>query len=183
MNDLVHIDDYGLLGSEYYWNNHEKMNITKDELLAIGMTDGRIQVHKDIIASLQAVDKAFQEKGMRLYLKEGYRSNALYELAFRKRKERFGEKETRQLMNIDDRPHASGKSVDVAPWNPTENKEIPTRNKKDDPQAIFIDFYKGSDDDESKRYQELQEFTIATMLANGFEIGKLKEYFHFNFKA
>jgi D-alanyl-D-alanine dipeptidase len=181
MNDLVYIEDHGLLGSEYYWNNYEKMNITREELLAIGMTDGRVRVHKDLIPGLVAADNAFREKGMRLYLKEGYRSNELYELAFRKRRERFGEDQTRKLMNIVDRPHASGRAVDVAPWDPQEEKEIWTRNKKDDPAALFIDFYKGKDDPESGRYQEIQEFMIATMLANGFSIGTLREYFHFNF--
>lgn len=183
MNDLVYIDEYGLLGGEYYWNNHERMNITKDELLAIGMTGDRVQVHKELVAPPQAVDRAFQEKEMRLYLKEGYRPDALYELAFRKRTEKFGEKDTQRIMNMTERPHATGRSVDVVPWDPKENKEISARSNKDEVAALFIDFYKDKTDAESRRYQALQEFVIATMLANGFQIGRLREYFHFNFFA
>ncbi|HUC31097.1 MAG TPA: hypothetical protein VMR99_00200 [Candidatus Paceibacterota bacterium] len=118
---------------------------------------------------------------MRLYIREGCRPHALYELAFKKRTEKFGEKDTRRIMNMEDKPHASGKSVDVVLWDPKTNQEIPARKKEDGIPAMFIDFYKGKTDEESRRYQELQEFTIATMLANGFEIGKLREYFHFNY--
>jgi len=133
-------------------------------------------------ATLQQVDKAFQEKGMRMYIREGYRPHALYELVFKKRSEKFGEEDTRRIMNMEDRPHASGKSVDIVPWDPKTNQEIPARRKEDGVPAMFIDFYKERKDEEGKRYQELQEFMIKTMLANGFEIGRLQEYFHFNYK-
>ena len=178
--NLVYIDEYDLLGSEYYWNNHEKMNITKNELIEIGITDSRILVHKDLIPPLQSVNEAFLTKGMRLYVKEGYRSKELYELAFRKRVEKFGEKETSRLMNVEDTPHTTGRTVDVTLWDHKENKEIEMRNKKDDPEALFMDFYREKTDSKSKRYQELQHFMITTMIENGFQIGKLREYFHFS---
>lgn len=180
MNDFVYINDYGLLGSEYYWDNRERLNITEEELRAAGV-DGRVQVHKDLIPSLRVADKTFKEKGMRLYIREGYRPHALYELAFMKRKEKFGETDTRRIMNMEDRPHASGRAVDVVPWDEKENKEISARKREDGVPAMFIDFYKKRMDGEGKRYQELQEFMINTMLANGFQTGIKREYFHFNY--
>ena len=179
--DLIYTDEYGLLGSEYYWENRGKMNISMDELFSIGITDNRVRVHKDIIPALQEVDKEFQEREIRPYIKQGYRSPALYELAFRKRSEKYGEVETDLLMNIKDKPHITGKAVDIALWDPIEKVEIPTRNRKDDPDSLFIDFYKNKTDSESKRYQEMQDFIIATMTSNGFYTGKLREYFHFNY--
>lgn len=182
MRDLVSIADHGLLGSEYYWDNRERLNITEEELHVVGV-DGRVQVHKDLIGPLQKADKAFQAKGMRIYIREGYRPDALYELAFRKRKDKFGEEDTRRIMNMEDRPHASGRSVDIVPWDPKENKEIPARKREDGVPAMFMDFYKERTDEEGKQYQELQNFMIETMLANGFQIGKRHEYFHFNYGA
>src|SRR5258708_5952960 len=127
-DNFVSIADHGLLGTEYYWDNRERFNAT-EELKAIGVA-GRVPAHKDLKAPIQQDDKAFQAKGMRIYIREGYRPHALYELVFKKRSEKFGEKDTRRIMNMEDRPHATGKSVDIVPWDPIKSEEIPARRKE-----------------------------------------------------
>ncbi|OGY12834.1 MAG: hypothetical protein A3A58_00505 [Candidatus Blackburnbacteria bacterium RIFCSPLOWO2_01_FULL_41_27] len=179
--DLIYIDEYDLLGSEYYWDNHARYNISEEEFAEIGMMGNRVLAHRDIIQALKRADSQFQKDGMRLYIKEGYRSPDLYKLIFRKRNEKFGEKDTGRILNFTDQPHATGKAVDIAPWDPIGKKEIPTKKKGDGIESMLIDFYKGKVDPESLRYQKLQNFMIRTMLSNGFYIGKLREYFHFNY--
>jgi len=179
--DLTYIDEHGLLGSSYYFSSRSKWNITKEELANIGITDDRIQVHRDIVPALKAADEKFQKRGLRMYLREGYRSPALYELAFNKRKDKFGEKETNRLLNIKDKPHATGKAVDISLWDTVKEEKVPTRGDKDGLESLLIDFYKGKADSESKHYQELQEYIMNTMISCGFHLGKLREYFHFNY--
>ena len=80
---------------------------------------------------------------------------------------------------MSDMPHASGKSVDVALWDPQENKEVYMRDSKDDPDALFLDFYRDKTDEQSRYFQKLQDFVVQTMRSNGFDIGKKNEYFPF----
>ena len=182
MNELVYIDEHDLFGINYYWNRMESYRMSEKELNDIGFFDDRVQVHKDIIAPLQKVDQKFQERGYRLYVKEGYRPKALYELAYKKRVEKYGKEDTDRLLNMNSMPHANGKSVDVTLWNPQESKEVYLRNGEDGADALFIDFYKGKTDEKSKWYREMQEYVIGVMQDNGFRLGKLNEYFHFDFR-
>lgn len=183
MQDLVYIDEYGLLGTNFYWKHRNKLpNITDKDLEQIGLVDERVLVHKDIIEILQEIDKKFQEKGYRMYIKEGYRSKELYELIYQKRVEMFGKERTDALLNMQVMPHASGKTVDVALWSIKEDKEVFLRNKDDGDGAYFINFYKDKDDAQSKHYQELQDLLINTMQEHGFRLGTKREYFHFDYK-
>jgi D-alanyl-D-alanine dipeptidase len=179
---LVYIDEYGLLGSNFYFRNHESKGISKEEIVLAGLVDGRVRVSLEIIEPLKRVDEVFKSKGYRLYLKEGYRSKAVYDLVFKKRSEKFGKEETERLINIKDMPHATGKTVDVTIWDPKENKEVYSRNVKDGVEALFIVFYRHQNAPESARYQELQEFVIRAMLEQGFRVGVKREYFHFNYQ-
>jgi D-alanyl-D-alanine dipeptidase len=181
MENLVHIDQVGLLGTDFYWHKHEAKGITKEEILSV-LSDDRVLVHRDIINPLIEADKKFQERGLRLYIKEGYRSKDLYELIYRKRVEKFGQEETDSILNMKDMPHASGRTVDIAFWDEKNNKEVYLRKGEDGIPALFADFYKGKDDAESREYQELQEFLISTMQDLGFRLGVKREYFHFDYK-
>ena len=156
--------------------------MTKEDILSVGLTSDRVQVHKDIIDELVAIDKEINDKlGFNIYLKEGYRSKALYELIYEKRVAKFGKEETDKLFNMEDMPHASGKSVDVALWNTETDKEVYMRSGDDGTDALFINFYNDRTDPEGKRYQELQDILINTMLDHGFRLGTKREYFHFDY--
>lgn len=48
--------------------------------------------------------------------------------------------------------------------------------------ALFIDFYKNKENEQSKWYQEMQEYVIGIMQDNGFRLGTLNEYFHFDYR-
>ncbi|MBX4189551.1 hypothetical protein KW785_03095 [Candidatus Parcubacteria bacterium] len=181
MNDLVYIDEFGLLGSNFYWHRYDEKGLTEQEIKEAGLTSDRVQVHKEIIEALINVDKIFQQAGHRLYIKEGYRSKALYEIVYRKRVELFGKEDTDKVMNMRDMPHATGRSVDVALLDIHTGKEIPMRNKEDGTSALFIDFYRDKTDEQSKHYQELQNFVLDIMRKSGFELGTKNEYFHFNY--
>jgi len=180
--DLVYIDQYNLLGSNFYWHRHESYGITRDEILGIGLVNGHAQVHRALIAPLKEVDAVFQKDGYRLYVREGYRSKELYELIYRKRIAKFGQEMTDRLVNMVDMPHATGMSIDVALWNVGSNQLMLLRRFEDGPEALFLDFYKGKIDEVSRRYQALQEYVITVMLDHGFRLGKKREYFHFNYQ-
>lgn len=179
--DLIYIDEYGLLGTNFYWHKYEAKGLTKQDILDAGLSSDRVQVHKDIIEPLLNVDREFQKKGYRLFIKEGYRSKELYEIVYKRRVEKFGKEETDRLLNMSKMPHAEGKSVDVAIWDPKTDTEVYMRNGDDGTDALFVDFYKDKTDESSKRYQELQEWVIEVMRENGFVLGAKKEYFHFEY--
>ena len=179
--ELVYVDEYGIRGTNFYWQKYEAKGLTKEDILATGLTSDRVEVHKDIIEPLLAVDRAFGQRGFRLYIKEGYRSKALYELIYKRRVEKFGQADTDRLFNMRDMPHATGRSVDVALWDKKEDREIFMRNGADGTDALFVGFYRGKTDEPSRRYEELQRFVIETMLSNGFKLGTKNEYFHFDY--
>jgi D-alanyl-D-alanine dipeptidase len=180
--DFVYIDDYGLLGSNFYWHKYANHGLTKEDILSAGVVNDRVQVHKDMIDQLVSVDKELQKKGWRLYVKEGYRSKALYDIVYRRRVEKYGKEATDALLNLEGMPHAQGLSVDVAIWDEKENKEVYMRRGDDGAPALFIGFYEGKEGADSKRYQELQDYIAALMLEHGFRIGTKNEYFHFDYR-
>lgn len=177
---LVYIDESGLLGSNFYWYKYEAKGLTKEDVLSVGLTSDRVQVHQDILQPLVRVDSEFQKIGYRLYIKEGYRSKDLYKMIYKRRVAKFGKEETDRLLNMEGMPHAEGKSVDIAVWNAKENKEVYLRRGEDGTDALFVDFYKGKEDEQSKKYQQLQEWVIETMQNEGFRLGTKREYFHFD---
>lgn len=182
-NEMVRISDHGLLGSNFYWNKYESKGLSRQDVIDAGQTGDYVEVHKDIIEILQKIDKKMQaDYGYRLYIKEGYRSKALYEIVYKRRCEKFGKEETDMLLNMKDMPHALGLSVDVTMWDSTKDKEVYFRNSEDGAEALFVDFYKDKDDEQSKHYQTLQEYLIHTMQDHGFRLGKLREYFHFDYR-
>ena len=140
--NFVYIDDYGLLGSNFYWRKGIEIGISKEDLAKVGLYDERVLVHKDIVPSLKSADKELQSKDCRLYVTEGYRSQELYSLVEKKMKEKIGEIDTGRMLNITDMPHATGKSVDVALWK--NDKKIILHDKKDGVDGYFVDFYKQS---------------------------------------
>ncbi len=180
--DLVYIDKYGLLGSNFYWHKYEAHGISKQDILDAGLTSDRVQVSKQIIKKLVEIDEDLQDAGMRLYIKEGYRSNELYEIVYKRRVEKYGQEETDAILNMLDRPHASGLSVDVALWDMDTNKEIYMRKSEDGVTGFFINFYKDKTDTQSKKLQDLQDLVAEVMMSRGFRFGKKREYFHFNYR-
>ncbi len=182
MNDFVYIDEYGLLGSNFYWHHRADKGLSDQDLVEAELSSDRVLVHKDIIDKLVSIDKELQERGYRLYIKEGYRSKKLYETIYKRRVEKFGKGETDRLLNMIDMPHASGKSVDVALWEEKENKEVFMRNGADGTDALFVNFYKDKEDDQCQKYQELQDYVLSVMQDHGFTLGTKNEYFHFDYK-
>jgi D-alanyl-D-alanine dipeptidase len=183
MQDFVYIDQYGLLGSNFYWHKYENYGLSKEDIISVGLTDDRVQVHKDIIDVLVGIDKEFQKEfGYRLYIKEGYRSADLYDIVYKRRVTKFGKEHTDKIFNVVDKPHASGKTVDVALWDLETNKEVYMRNWEDSAPALHINFYRNREDEEARKYQDLQDRVIDIMLKHGFRLGTKNEYFHFNYE-
>lgn len=182
INDLVYIDEYGLKGTNFYWHKYEAKGLTKEDVLNAGLTNDRVQVHKDIIEQLIAINEVFNNKGFELYIKEGYRSSALYDIVYQRRVEKFGKEDTDRQLNMTDKPHALGLSVDVALWDVSTDTEVYMRKHEDGADALFVDFYKNLDNEESQRYQKLQEWVIEVMQDHGFRLGTKREYFHFDYR-
>jgi len=180
--NLVYIDDYGLRGTNFYWHKFEAKGLSKQDILDAGLTSDRVQAHKDIIAPLQSINEAFKSRGYELYIKEGYRSSALYDIVYQRRVEKFGKAETDSILNMADKPHALGLSVDVALWNSETDSEVYMRRGEDGTDALFVDFYKDKPEPESKQYQALQEWVIGVMQDHGFRLGTKREYFHFDYR-
>ena len=181
-HDLVYIDDYGLLGSNFYWHKYATHGLTMEDILAAGLTDDRVQVSAKIIDTLVAIDAELLKRGWRLYIKEGYRSEELYKIVYERRVAKYGKEVTDSILNLEAMPHALGLSIDAAIWDKETNKEMYLRKGEDGVPALFIGFYKDKDDEESKKYQELQDYLAGLMLSRGFRIGTRREYFHFDYR-
>lgn len=180
--DLVYLDEHGLAGSNFYWHKYAAHGLSKEDIQAAGLTDDRVRVGAALIEPLRAVDRTLRERGWSLFVKEGYRSNALYEIVYARRVEKYGKEATDRLLNIDARPHALGLSVDVAIQDARTGEEVLMRDGGDGIDALFLDFYRGKEGVEAARYQELQEYLCALMLERGFRIGIRREYFHFDYR-
>lgn len=180
--DLIYIDEHGLMGSNFYWHKHEAHGLSKEDVLRAGLENERVQVSATLIPLLQEVDRELQGQGMRLYVKEGYRSKELYRVVYDRRVEKYGKEAADRLLNINSMPHALGLSVDVTLYDTNTDTEVQLRNKEDGIEALFISFYRDRHDDSSRRYQELQDMLAALMLRHGFRIGKRREYFHFDYR-
>jgi len=183
MSDFVYIDDYGLLGYNFYWKKRDSIpGATETDLKKLGLKDNRVQVHKDIIDVLVKIDKEMQKHGFRIYIKEGLRTKELYEFVYKKRVELFGKEITDKLLNMKDMPHATGKSVDIELWDQSKKEEVFMRNRNDGTDAYFVNYYRDKGGEQNKKLQELQDLLISTMQNNGFRLGTKREYFHFDYK-
>jgi D-alanyl-D-alanine dipeptidase len=180
--DLVYIDEYGLLGSNFYWHKYATHGLTKEDILQAGLTSDLAQVSERIVDILVSIDKELQKDGYRLYIKEGYRSEALYNIVYERRVAKYGKEITDTILNIKDMRHASGLSVDVTLWDKKENKEVFLRSGEDGVPALFAHFYKDKSDLESRKYQDLQDYIIGIMMCYGFRLGSKREYFHFDYR-
>ncbi len=181
MNDMVDIDEYGLRGTNFYWLKHDAKGITKEEVMSVGVTSERVQLHKDIIPNILAIEEELEKHGYSLYIKEGYRSKELYELVYEKRCIKFGKEETDRIFNMEAMPHASGKSLDATLWSIADDKEVWLRNGDDGTDALFYGYYADKEDEQSKEYQRLQDLLVQIFLRHGFKLGTKNEYFHFDF--
>lgn len=181
--DLVYIDKYGLLGSNFYWYKYETHGLTKQDIIDAGLTNDRVQVSKRIINILVEIDCELQSENRRLYIKEGYRSETLYNMVYKRRVEKYGKDITDTILNMEAMPHAEGLTVDATLWDLKEDKEIYLRRPEDGTAALFVGFYKDKKDLELQQYQDLQDYLIKLMMRYGFRLGSKREYFHFDYRS
>lgn len=157
------------------------MGMSKEDLAAVGLVDERVKVHPDLVQPLRKVDVALQGKGCRLYITEGYRSPELYSFVHKKIEETKGKGEADRVLNLRDKPHATGKAIDAVLWDKSKQEPIIMRDKSEGFDAYFVDYYKNSEDPKRRAYHELQSMLINLMQDNGFRLGIKREYFHFNY--
>jgi len=115
--NLVYADEYGLKGSNFYWYKYAAHGISKEDILSAGMTSGRVQIDKSLVEPLLDINKELAEKGWELYIKEGLRPKALYEIVYKRRVEKYGKEVTDSLLNLKDMPHSKGTAIDIAIWD------------------------------------------------------------------
>jgi D-alanyl-D-alanine dipeptidase len=180
-NELVNVADYGMNGINYYYTRRDKFGLSLKELSAVGVTNNSAYVDKSIIPALQKVREELLKKGYDIIVKDAYRSPELYKLVQRKRYERDGKENTDKTFNAIAMPHASGLAVDINLVDPKTGTEVKMWDKTDWPDGAKIDFYKDRTDAKGKTYHRLQTLLIETMLKNGFALGGLREFWHFNY--
>ena len=178
--NLVRLDQHGLDGSNYYWVNRKRLGYSDEELIAVGMSSPYVLVDRGIIQPLNDVNLSLKSSGRSLFIKEGYRSPALYRLAYERYAQKHGKARADRLFNLSDMPHATGLSVDVVVLDASE-QPIYYRDGDDDPEGCFVDFYKSRTDDKGKAFHQHQVELITLMQENGFRLGKKREYWHFDY--
>ncbi len=182
-NNLVNIKDFNLNGSNFYFHKYAAHGLSEQDILDVGIISDDVFLDKEVCKLLQKInEELLRELGLTIYIKEGYRSKSLYEMIFKRRVEKYGLEETQKLLNMKDMPHATGLTADICLWSPVSNKEVYMRNGKDGINALFIDFYKNKESEDSKKYHHLQVILITVMQKYGFRLGTKREYFHFDYK-
>lgn len=179
--DLVYLDEYGVKGSNFYWHKYRNHGLTKEDILSAGLTDDRVRVARTVAELLRGMNRELSGEGIELYVKEGYRSPALYRIVYERRSAKYGAEVTSRLFNMRDMPHASGYAVDVALWAIAGNAEIPLRRYEDGLDALFVDFYRNLPGSEARAFHGTQVKLIHFMMKHGFRLGTRREYFHFNY--
>lgn len=198
--NLVPISEHGIKGENYYFRNSEKLGINKKELRAAGAESDEVYIHQDIVKPLQSINQILEAEGMCLFIKEGYRSEASYKIAYdahvRKRiKEGLPQEdavaEADKLFDLVNMPHTSGKAVDVVFYDLNANKQILLRDGEREPDSKFLDFHKRELEsmpldhpkrEEYEQYQARQERLITLMQNAGFRLGQKNEYWHFDYQ-
>lgn len=178
-NKLISTDSIGIVGRNYYWYNHDRFAITKAELKAAGVVDGKVYIDNDLAQPLLAAKAVLESQGYTLAIVDGYRSPELYAIAHATNVKLLGQSNADGLINIVDMPHSSGRVIDVQLRDFKTNKELYLRDGKDGLGCHFVNFYKSKTDKKSQRFQKLQTILIDAMLSQGFVLGKKLEYWHF----
>lgn len=83
---LVKTTDIGIDGHNYHVVEAKLFNITPQELEKIGATQSEALVAERLLKLLQKADQQLRKHGYRLFVKDGYRSKKLYELAAKNRR-------------------------------------------------------------------------------------------------
>lgn len=181
--DLVRPDDFGIESRHYYYLSRDRFGLTLEELTTVGVTDDKCRVGRALIAPLREAQRLFTEKGLRLIVKDGYRSPDLYRLVYDKRTARaggahFGRENTDKLLNMERMIHASGRVVDIDLVR-HDGGLLRFRAAEDGVPAHRYGFYQGREDPEAREFQANQDLMREVMFGLGFEFGVLLEYWHF----
>lgn len=149
------------------------------ELENIGIHDDKAYVDEAVIPLLEKANEILVAHGYEIIVKDAYRSPELYKLIQAKRYVKFGKEQTDKILNTVSMPHSNGRTVDVGLLDLTSGEEVSMRNKKDDPDNFFINYYRGKTDAESMEYQRLQDLLVETMTSLSFKLGSKQEFWHF----
>jgi prolyl-tRNA synthetase len=186
--DLVSLKDYDIDSINFYFEKSDTYNITKDELAAIWVTDNVCKVNKQVGTQLKKVNNELQKQGYKLYVKDAYRSQALYDLVYKKRIALHGKENVDKIFKPIRAIHATGNAVDVSMIDMKTWQEVAFRNdfdsagnKKSHDEIIssFKTFaYENSNNINEKQFHIMRTILRRAMNKYGF-IGLLHEYRHF----
>lgn len=176
---LVKLADYKIEGYNYHVVSASLFKITQKELHAIGITEAAAYVDEKLIEPLQKANQLLKQHSYKLLVKDGYRSTELYELAAKKRRAHHSAKQTKQLMNLKNMPHATGLAVDVGLISLKNGHEVTLRNFRDGLDAKFIGYYHNRRGRQSREYQRRQDLLHKVMKRAGFKLGVKNEIWHF----
>ncbi len=176
---LVSTADYGIKGVNHYWVKRGFYQISEEELNVAGVWDDKAYVDESLISYLKKANETLKPHGYEIVVKDAYRSPELYRLIQEKRYAKFGKEQTDRILNTVTMPHSNGRTIDASLIDIKTGNEVPMRNKTDDPDNFFIDYYRDRNDAEGREYQRLQDLLVETMLSLGFKLGSKNEFWHF----
>lgn len=177
--NLVDVTKYGLKGQNFYFARRKDYNLSLAELKRVGVVDDHPYLDHDLIEPLKKTNQKFATSGYELFIKDAYRAPELYQLVRDKRYAMHGKASTDATFNAQRMIHASGRAVDLALFDIKTGQEVMMRRHEDGIDAFFVDYYKDRSDKDSQEYQRLQLYLKDVMTSLGFELGGLKEYWHF----
>ncbi|MEI7478395.1 MAG: M15 family metallopeptidase [bacterium] len=150
--------------------------------------DNTCKVNKQVAIQLQKVNNDLQQHGYKLYVKDAYRSQALYDLVYQKRIELHGQENVDKIFKPIRAIHSKGNAVDVSMIDIKTGKEVLFRNdiningEKKSHEEIIASFYtfayENSQDPQEQGYNTMRTILRNAMNKYGF-VGLVHEYWHF----
>ena len=166
--NLVNLENYNIKSINYYFVKHKQYNITLEELNNIWINDNICKVNKNIAQILKKINEELQNYWLELLVKDGYRSQELYDLIYHKRIAIEGKEYVDKIFKPIRAIHSTGNVVDVSIINSITWEEIPMRDdydelgKKKDSDTIIKSFYTNAFKDST--YNKEQWFHTNRML-------------------
>lgn len=177
--ELVRSDAHEIMGVNYYWVKHHELGISDDELDRAGVVDDHVWIHINVARRLKTAMTLLRAHGYTVLVKDGYRSAEMYELAHQAFARLKGEGFVSSRFNLIDKPHTTGRAIDLALIDIESGREVWLRDDRDGPGAAFVGFYRDHTDARSVEFQRRQDILHQAMDAAGFELGSKREVWHF----
>lgn len=167
----------------YAGDGGDRIGLIQEEKTLLGLRGIKsMWVHPDTYHSLLYVREEIRKHGFDIIVRDGLRTKRLYD-AIAKHRRKLGLR-VEGLINLKNMPHATGLAVDVSLVTYNEARTLTwIRFQSDGDQAEKFGFYANCRDKQRRQFHRLQKMLLSAFEKFGYELGVLRECWHFQRKG